>query len=169
MYRYNLPVLALALYGAAASAQTPFEKITSLAGEWKAPLDSGGTMVNIFTPFAYGTKVFAQEWENGKYITSTIFYVVNGELRADHFCDFKNEPRYVVRYSADSGLLHFVMRSATNLDAHPQHFQSTTWHLVDADHLVQDWYISGGPAKEPPAHMAFTRTELALNADGSPK
>ncbi len=34
-------------------------------------------MVNIFTPFAYGTKVFAQEWANGKYITSTIFYVVN--------------------------------------------------------------------------------------------
>lgn len=43
------------------------------------------------------------------------------ELRADHFCDFKNEPRYTVHCSPDSNVLHFVMRSATNLDTHPEH------------------------------------------------
>ena len=77
-----------------------------MKGEWEAPLDGGGRTVNIFT-ISYGTKMFASEWENGKYITSTVYYMVGSELRADHFCDFKNEPRYVVRASPnDPNLLH---------------------------------------------------------------
>ncbi len=151
------------------SDSATFEKIKRLAGEWATPLDHGEQMINIFTPFAYGTKVFAQEWENGKYITSTVFYMVGSELRADHFCDFKNEPRYTVKSDiADSKVLHFEFREATSLAAHPMHFHSTTWHLVDKDHLVQDWYIEGGDKPEPPAHMEFTRKKLALQADGTP-
>ena len=151
------------------SDSATFEKIKGLAGEWATPLDNGEQMINIFTPFAYGTKVFAQEWENGKYITSTIFYMVGSELRADHFCDFKNEPRYTVKSdTVDPKVLHFEFRDATSLEAYPMHFHSTTWHLVDKDHLVQDWYIQGGDKPEPPAHMEFTRKKLALRADGTP-
>lgn len=146
-----------------------FEKIKALAGEWEAPLDEGGRMVNIFTPFAYGTKVFAEEWENGKYITSTIFYVVGSELWADHFCDFKNEPRYTVKESpSDPNVLQFVLRYATNLDTHPVHFHSTTWHIVNKDHFTQEWYIQGGNKAVPPDRMEFTRTKLLLRPDGSP-
>ena len=146
-----------------------FEKIKALKGEWEAPLDGGGRMVNIFTPFAYGTKMFASEWENGKYITSTVYYMVGSELRADHFCDFKNEPRYVVRASPnDPNLLHFEFRYATNLDTHPIHFHTSTWHIVDKDHLTQDWYIVGDKKAQPPDHMDFIRVKLALRPDGSP-
>ncbi len=151
------------------NGRATFEEIKALAGEWEAPLDEGGRMVNIFTPFAYGTKVVASEWENGKYITSTIFYMVGTELRADHFCDFKNEPRYLVKASAaDPNMLQFEFRYATNLDTHPVHFHSTTWHIVGKDHLTQDWYIRGGKKAMPPDHMEFTRTKLSLRPDGSP-
>lgn len=146
-----------------------FNKIKALTGEWQAPLDDGGRMVNIFTPFAYGTKVFAEEWENGKYITSTVFYMVGSELRADHFCDFKNEPRYTVQESAtDPNVLHFTMRDATNLSTHPVHFHSTIWRIVDKDHLTQDWYIEGDKKAVPPDRMEFTRVKLSLRPDGSP-
>ena len=145
-----------------------FEKIKALTGEWEAPLDHG-TMVNIFTPFAYDTKIFAQEWENGRYITSTVFYLVGSELRADHFCDFKNEPRYAVTLDPGSpNLLRFEFREATNLDRYPAHFHSTTWRIVDQNHLVQDWYIEGDKTTNPPVHMEFTRRKLALRSDGSP-
>ena len=153
MYRYTLALASL-LFTTPAVAQSPLQQIKALAGEWKAPLDSGSTMVNIFTPFAYGTKVLAQEFENGKYITSTIFYMVGSELRADHFCDFKNEPRYTVHI--DSNIVHFNFKSATNLDTHPVHFHSTTWRIVDHDHLVQDWYIAG-ESHPHPVHMEFVR------------
>ena len=152
------------------SGQATFEKIKALAGEWEAPLDDGGKMINIFIPFAYGTKVFAQEWENGKYITSTIFYMVGSQLWADHFCDFKNEPRYAVKTSPNEpNVLRFEFRYATNLDAHPLHFHSTTWTLVDSNHLIQDWYIKGDKKPTPrPVHMEFSRTALSVRPDGSP-
>lgn len=161
MYRYNRTLAMLMLTVACSApiaAQTPFDAIKALTGEWKAPLGDGHTMVNVFTPFAYGTKVLAQEFENGNYITSTIFYMVGSELHADHFCDFKNEPRYTVRFSPDSSLLRFGFRDATSLDAHPVHFHSTTWHIVDHNHLVQDWYIQGDTVSHKPVHMEFTRT-----------
>jgi hypothetical protein len=146
-----------------------FEMIKALAGEWEAPLGGGDVMVNIFTPFANGTKIFAQEWQNGKYITSTIFYMVGQELRADHYCDYENEPRYAVRLSSsDPGILRFKFRSATNLATHPIHFHSTTWRITDGNHFVQDWYVEGDKKPTPPIRMEFTRKELSVRPDGSP-
>src|SRR5688500_11822357 len=45
----------------------------------------------------------------------------------------------------------------TNLDTHPLHFRSTTWHLASADRLVQDWEAIT-PGKEPKVvRMDFKR------------
>jgi hypothetical protein len=146
-----------------------FQKIKSLSGEWQAPLDDHGTMVNIFRPFAYGTKVLAEEWENGRHITTTVFYLVGNELHADHFCDYKNEPRYRLDVAPnDPNAVNFQFVSATNLDKYPIHFHSTTWHFVDDSHLIQDWYTEGDKQPVAPIRMAFTRTTLSVRADGSP-
>src|SRR5205807_1143993 len=57
--------------------------------------------------------------------------------RADHFCDYKNEPHYAVKLSStDPAILNFKFRYATNLGPHPIHFHSTTWRIVDNDHLI---------------------------------
>jgi hypothetical protein len=42
-----------------------FEKIKALAGEWEAPLDDGGKMINIFTPFAMGQKSLLRNGRTG--------------------------------------------------------------------------------------------------------
>jgi hypothetical protein len=92
------------------------------------------------------------------------------QLRADHFCDYRNEPHYAVEASpADPDILNFEFRYATNLDSHPVHFHSTTWKIQDKDHLIQDWYTAGGktPTRQP-VHMEFTRKSLSLRPDGSP-
>ncbi|GLQ98101.1 hypothetical protein [Dyella mobilis] len=146
-----------------------FQKIKSLTGEWQAPLDGNGSMVNIFRPFAYGTKVLAEEWENGRHITSTVFYVVGNELHADHFCDYKNEPRYRLEAAPnDANVIDFKFVSATNLDKYPVHFHSTTWHFVDDKHLIQDWYTAGDKQPVAPIRMSFTRIKLSVREDGSP-
>ena len=41
----------------------------------------------------------------------------------------------------DTSVVAFTLRDITNLDAHPKHFHSTTWHFHDGNHLTQDWQI----------------------------
>ena len=132
------------------------QKVRTLIGTWDANTRDG-VLTDIFKPFAFDTAVLGEEWINGKQITSTVFYVVNGELRADHYCDFKNQPRYTAVPSLDPNVLDFEFREATNLDTHPVHFHDTKWQIVDATHIIQDWYILGGKKPVSLVHMEFTR------------
>jgi len=155
-------VIAILVSYSAAAAPAPsigeslLEKVKSLIGTWDAPMGNK-VMTDIFKPFAFGTAVLGEEWLDGEQITSTIFYVVNGELRADHFCDYKNQPRYTAVPSIDPAVLDFQFREATNLDTHPVHFHGSQWHLIDATHLVQDWFVMGGQKPVSVAHLEFTR------------
>lgn len=154
---------ALAMLNAASSkadAQSAFAKMRSLVGEWRAPLPNDETMIDIFRPIAFGTALLHEEWKNGEQLTATVFYVDAGQLRADHFCDMGNQLRYVDE-SKDPHVLQFVLRDASNLETHPNHFHSTTWRYVDAEHHVQDWEIAvpGKPSKS--IRMNFTRVAAA--------
>jgi hypothetical protein len=142
--------------------QALFDKLRGLAGTWDAPLGTG-VMTDIFKPFAFDTAILGEEWLNGKQITSTVFYVVNGELRADHYCDYLNQPRYTAVPSLDPDVLDFQFRDATNLDTHPKHFHGAKWKIVDSTHLVQDWFVMGGKDPVSLAHMEFIK-----RADGAP-
>jgi hypothetical protein len=136
--------------------QMLFDKIHQLIGTWDAPLGSG-VITDVFQPFALDTAILGEEWLNGKQITSTVFYVVNGELRADHYCDYLNQPRYTAVPSIDPGVIDFQFREATNLDAHPKHFHGTSWKIVDTTHLTQDWFVMGGDKPVSLAHMEFVK------------
>jgi hypothetical protein len=142
----------------AAPAQALLDRIKSLEGTWDAPTRDG-VMTDIFRPFALGTKVLGEEWINGKQITSTVFYLVGSELYADHYCDFLNEPRYTAKPSADPNVIDLEFRDATSLDAHPAHFHSTRWRIVDRDHLIEDWVVLGGKKSVSTVHLEFTRRD----------
>jgi hypothetical protein len=161
----GLLALAGLLSGHGASSDTvaknggaaAFAKLQSLVGEWEAPLPNNEVMKNVFRPIAFGTALAHEEWKNGEQITATVFYVVGSELHADHFCDMGNQLRYVATPSEDTTTFHFMLRDATNLDTHPKHFHSTTWHLASADRLVQDWEFVA-PGKDPKVvRMDFKR------------
>jgi hypothetical protein len=137
-------------------------KVQGLIGTWDAQTHDG-VLTDVFKPFALGTAVLGEEWINGKQITSTVFYVVNGELRADHYCDYKNQPRYTAVPSPDPAVLDFEFREATNLDTHPMHFHATQWRRVDSAHLTQSWTILGGTKPVAVIHMDFTK-----RPDGAP-
>ena len=136
--------------------QALFDKIHGLTGTWDAQLGTS-VMTDVFKPFAFDTAILGEEWLDGKQITSTVFYVVNGELRADHYCDYMNQPRYTAVPSLDPNLIDFQFREATNLDTHPKHFHGTQWKIVDATHLTQDWFVMGGKNPVSLAHMEFTK------------
>jgi hypothetical protein len=145
--------------GQAGAGQAAFELIKQLVGKWEAPMGNNKTIVDIFQLFAFGAAILAEEWVDGQQITSTVFYMVGPDLRADHYCDYLNQPRYVAVPSADPTVVDFEFRDATNLDTHPRHFHSTTWHLVDTTHLTQDWDVEGGPKGKGMVHLAFVRQQ----------
>ena len=161
----GLLALVALLNGGRASGETveknhgaaAFARLQSLVGEWEAPLPNDEVMRNVFRPIAFGTALAHEEWKNGEQLTATVFYVVGSELHADHYCDMGNQLRYVATPAADTDTFHFVMRHATNLDTHPRHFRSTTWHLASADRLIQDWEAIT-PGKDPKVvRMDFKR------------
>ena len=143
--------------------QTLFNKIHQLIGTWDAPL-GGDVMTDVFQPFAGDTAILGEEWLKGKQITSTVFYVVNGELRADHYCDYLNQPRYTAVPSMNPDVIDFQFREATNLDTHPKHFHGTTWKIVDTTHLTQDWFVMGGDKPVSLAHMEFVKRPQGASA-----
>jgi hypothetical protein len=79
------------------------EKSKTLVGEWDAPLGKE-VMTGIFRPIAYGIAILHEEWVGGKQYTTTVFYMVGSEFRADHFCDFKNQPRFVAKPLTEASL-----------------------------------------------------------------
>jgi hypothetical protein len=141
---------------ASGSSRAAFEKLKSLSGEWQAP-EGKDVMIDRFRPIAAGDAFVYEEWKGGAQLTSTVFYMVGNELRADHFCDFGNQLHYAVRPSDDGKTFQFELKDATNLDVHPRHFHSSTWHFVDADHLTQDWQITGGGKDAKTVRLDFTR------------
>ena len=58
---------------------------------------------------------------------------------------------------SDPTIIELGFRDATNLDQHPAHFHSTTWHLVDAQHMTQDWQVEGGKKGASTVHLQFMR------------
>ena len=147
---------------AVAAAQAKFDTLTKLMGKWSASMGNGKDIVDTFQPFAAGNAILAEEWVDGQQITSTVFYLVGSELRADHYCDYLNQPHYVAALTGDPSLLDFQFREATNLDTHPRHFHATTWRLVDATHLTQDWDIEGGPKGHAAVHFEFVKQPWAV-------
>ena len=135
-----------------------FQTIEKLTGRWSALLPNKKTIVDTVQPFAAGTYMLHEEWVDGKQITSSVFYMVGSQLWVDHFCDYGNQPRYTAKPSADPAVVDLEFRGATDLDAHPRHFHSTTWRLVDPTHMTQDWEVLGGPKGRVMVHLDFVKT-----------
>jgi len=134
-----------------------------VGGRWVAPLKDGGTIIDTFEPFDDGNYVLGKEFVAGKQITTTLFYMVGTELRADHYCDYGNQPRYTVVPSADPSTVDMEFRAATDLDAHPRHFHSTVWHFIDATHMTQLWRVSGGSKGDTSFQLDFVRKTSATS------
>jgi hypothetical protein len=99
--------------GQAGAGQAAFELIKQLVGKWEAPMGNNKTIVDVFQLFAFGAAILAEEWVDGQQITSTVFYTVGPDLRADHYCDYLNQPRYVAVPSTYSSVVDFGFRDAT--------------------------------------------------------
>ena len=127
-----------------------FERIKGLAGEWEAPY-RGKTMKDTFRVVGNGSAVLHTESFDGDLSGAvTLIYPVGDELRADHYCDLHNQPRFVAHTSSDANVVAFKLRDVTNLvPPGAEYFHALTIHFVDANHHWQEWeWFKDGKLKE---------------------
>ncbi len=118
-----------------------FERMKTLVGVWERT-NGEGRMLNTFRIFGEDCAILHVEsfpGSNDQDIISVI-YPVGAELRMDHYCYLRNQPRFVAKPQTDPNVIEFQMRDITNLAAHAEHMNATTWRLTDADHLTQEWH-----------------------------
>jgi hypothetical protein len=158
------PVPAVKQGDALVTEQTPgenaaFEKMKTLVGEWECQRPNQPRLLNTFRIFGEGSALLHLEKPEGRQERITIFYPVGAELRADHYCFMKNQPRFVARPSSDPTVITFELRGITNLSASPQegHMHATTWRFVDADHLTQEWHVYENGKEVRVSRLEFTR------------
>src|SRR5579871_6216361 len=138
------------------AVKAAFEKMKSLAGDWECKRPH---LLNTFRVIGEGSALLHLEKPDGRPEIVTVFYPVGAELWADHYCFMKNQPRYVAKPSSDPNVIDFEFRDITNLAAAPgeAHMHSTTWRLIDAGHLIQDWHVYKDGKEIRVNHLEFTR------------
>jgi len=147
--------------GAPAAPNAAFEKMKTLVGDWESKRPNGSVLRNSFRIFGEGSALLHLEKPEGRQEVITIFYPVGNELRADHYCFMKNQPRYVAKPSSDPNVIEFEFRDITNPHASPRdaHMHATTWRFVDADHMVQEWHVWADGKEVKVNKLEFTRVK----------
>ena len=90
----------------------------------------------------------------------TLIYPVGDELRADHYCDLPNQPRFVAQTSPDPNVVGLKLRDVTNLvPPGAEYFHAPAIHFVDANHHWQEWEWFEDRKRKEIVRMDFTRKQ----------
>lgn len=117
-----------------------FERLTSLAGEWKGTQD-GTEMKLTYTLTADGSALM-EEFRAGKTVMVTMFTVDGDHLIATHYCSAGNQPQMVTKAITEPSAKSwtFSLSRVTGLKT-PGDWHNTglTVTMEDDQHLTQVW------------------------------
>ena len=126
-----------------------FDRLKSLAGEWKGIMHEGGKPLPATTSYRIvsgGSVVMNVLGAGTQYEMITMFHMDNRALMATHYCAGHNQPRFLLVPSSEPNVLQFEFKDVTNLPtpAAP-HMVGLKITFVDANHHFQDWtYLEKG-------------------------
>jgi len=155
-------VAAMLLAGTAAAQTTKsnssiaFERLTSLAGEWKGAQD-GVDITLLYTLTADGSTLM-EEFRPAKGPVMITMFTVDGDyLLATHYCAAGNQPSMSTKAVEDpqSKSLVFSLVRVTGMKT-PDDFHNTGLEVVieDPDHLTQNWtYLYKGKTGTTTLHL----------------
>jgi len=155
-------MMAWATIGQAGAAEqskaaAAFERLASLAGQWKGVQDGKEIQVT-YTLTANGSALMEEFRPRNGPMMVTLFSVDGDRLLATHYCSAKNQPQMATEPIADpqAKTVAFSLVRVTGLSS------AAAWHntglmmMHDEDHLTQEWtYLSDGKAGKTLFH--FTR------------
>jgi hypothetical protein len=139
-------------------AKGAFERIKSLAGEWRGSGDKAGEHLT-YEVIAGGSSVIERDGAEGRPPMLTVYHLDGDRLLLTHYCMAGNQPRMEAReFDAKTGRLHFDFLDATNLaNKDAGHMHTPTLYMSGADRLGAEWvYYVGGKATRT-ERFEFTR------------
>jgi hypothetical protein len=140
-----LSLAVLALPAGRALAQSPgqaaFEKIKSLAGDWRGTESNGDPFKTSYQVASGGSAVIETLSPAKEATMVTVYHLDGGSLMMTHYCSSGNQPR--MRATVAPGevkSLDFKFVDATNL-AKPTdgHMKAMSLAFLDKDHITQAW------------------------------
>lgn len=133
----------------AGDAASKFEKLHSLAGEWKGKGPRGKSVTITYEVVANGSVVMERMETEGEPAMITMYHLDGDDLMMTHYCSAKNQPRMKAKATEADNTIAFELMDITNLakptDGHMQRMQLT---FKDEDHISAHWTFKQGDREE---------------------
>ena len=115
-----------------------FEKLKSLAGEWRGR-DGEGKVVEVAYSLTAGNTAVMETLKMADGLSMVTIYHPHGEkLMMTHYCILNNQPR--MQAAGDDKSLNFSMVDVTNLSSpNAPHMRKLILSFPDKDHLKHEW------------------------------
>ncbi len=123
-------------------ARRAFERLRSLAGDWKGKSTKGWTDIVEYKVIAHGTVVMRTSFDAHPGETMASLFHMDGErLMLTHYCVAGNQPRLVATKFEDGGnRITFEFLDGGDLDSRDQgHMDKHEIVVEDADHFRSRW------------------------------
>jgi hypothetical protein len=139
-------VLCLAATPAMAQsrAQSSFDRLKSLVGEWEGVAGEGKPAKASYRLVSNGSTLEETLKPGEEDPMITVYHLDGDRIMVTHYCGAGNQPRMVTSANDNTpNVFAFKFLDATNM-AGPGagHMRDLTVTLVDKDHLTQQWYWS---------------------------
>lgn len=138
-------LLVVAVAAPAAAGTSPaWEKLKSLAGEWKGTMAHGDETMPVsvsYTLVSSGTSLMERMATPDGHDMVTMYYPDGSRIMMTHYCSEGNQPRMRAQAAAgEPKSLAFEFVDVTGL-ASPQaeHMRKLVVRFDDADHFMQEW------------------------------
>jgi hypothetical protein len=123
-------------------AKTAFERVKSLAGEWKSEHKDGGHDGKvIYRITSNGFTVMQTQLPGTDHEMVSMYHVDGDNLLLTHYCAVGNQPRLKLDKKASTpNELKFVFDGGTNLNADKDmHIHSLRTVIKDKGHIEEEW------------------------------
>lgn len=132
----------------AQNAQSAFNQIKSLAGEWQGQSSVGGQTIPVkltYVVISGGSAVMETMQAGNEGAMVSIYHENGGKLMMTHYCTGNNQPRLQVQNFDDPQRLDFQFLDISNL-ASPdgEYISGLVVTFKDKDHFTQKWSHRGG-------------------------
>ncbi len=156
---FSLVLLAPVRTRAETTAQAGFEKLATLAGQWKAQTPDGKVATANYRVVSNGSVLMEELTTPDGGSMITMYHVDGSNLILTHYCAAKNQPRMKADLGTSRpGELRFRFIDATNLaDRNAGHMRDLTVKFQDENHMSQEWIFRKDGKDEPPHPFNYER------------
>ena len=154
-----VPVIAADLHNEVFDADSAFEAIKTLEGDWVGTREGGGPPVAVSYRVTAAGSTVIKTYSPGKASEMVTVYHMNGDdLMLTHYCVLGNQPQMKFETSTRSGEIRFAFAGGTNFDPEVDAHAHEGWtRLIDDATLDTEsiGYSEGKPA--PPRRSRLRR------------